>query len=37
MGESSLVETTCSRNGNMSQFHGTYRPASSKLATDIKD
>lgn len=37
MGENSLVETTCSRNGNLSQFPGTYRPASSKLATDIKD
>ena len=36
-GENSSVETTCSGNGNSGRFPGTQRPASSELASDIKD
>ena len=36
-GENSSVKTTCSRNGNLSGFPGTQRPASVKLATDVKN
>ena len=35
--KNSSIETTCSGNGNSSQFPGARRPASSELATDVKD